>query len=196
MRKLMVMISLTFLSVGYISAQDGVVALKTNLLYGGVTLTPNLGVEIGLGRHSTLEITAAYHPWDVNSCAADSKKLEHTLGQIEYRYWLCGKFNGHFFGVSVFGAKYDVFGHNLSMLFGCGSQNYNFEGWGVGAGVSYGYQFYLGKRWGLELTAGIGYARLFYDKYEDKTTICKLGSEVKNYFGLTKAGISLIYIIK
>ena len=62
--------------------------------------------------------------------------------------------------------------------------------------MSYGYQFILGRYWNLELNVGIGYARLKYDKYECRTCGEKVGTESKGYLGPTKAGISLIYILK
>ena len=42
--------------VGSLKAQDRF-AVKTNLLYGGVARTPNLGVEIGLAPRWTLEVS-------------------------------------------------------------------------------------------------------------------------------------------
>ncbi|MEG1935625.1 MAG: DUF3575 domain-containing protein, partial [Rikenellaceae bacterium] len=40
------------------------VAIKTNLLYGAAAYTPNLGLEIGLGRKTTLDISGGYNPWN------------------------------------------------------------------------------------------------------------------------------------
>lgn len=44
-------------------AQD--VAVKTNLLYWATT-TPNLGMEIGLGKQTTLDIVGGYNPWTLD----------------------------------------------------------------------------------------------------------------------------------
>lgn len=54
----------------------------------------------------------------------------------------------------------------------------------------------LGKRWNLEATIGLGYIYTQYDKYECATCGKFKGNKDKHYFGPTKAGISLIYIIK
>ena len=54
----------------------------------------------------------------------------------------------------------------------------------------------MGKRWNLEATIGLGYIYTTYDKYECVTCGKFKGSNDKHYFGPTKAGISLIYIIK
>lgn len=172
------------------------VAVKTNLLYGAYTYTPNLSIEIGLGKKSTLDIGGGYNPWNLQGTEQGNKKLVHWLGNIEYRYWLCQRFNGHFFGVHALGSQYNISQHELPLLFGKGSKEFRYEGWAAGAGISYGYQWVVGRRWNIEANIGIGYARLQYDKYECKNCGSKLGNEVRNYFGPTKAGISLIYIIK
>lgn len=192
--KLMLIFSFAFLITTNSSAQK--VALKTNLLYGAYTYTPNLSLELGLSERSTLDIGGGYNPWNLRDATDNNKKLVHWLGQIEYRYWLCSKFNGHFFGVHALGTQYNISGHELPLMFGKNSKNYRYEGWGAGAGISYGYSFYLGNRWSLEAQIGVGYARLHYDKYDCVKCGKKLGSENRNYFGPTKAGISIIYIIK
>ena len=48
----------------------------------------------------------------------------------------------------------------------------------------------------IEANLGIGYARLHYDKYKCQKCGEKIGTESRNYFGPTKAGISLIYYLK
>lgn len=171
-------------------------AIKTNLLYGAYAYTPNLSLEVGVGKRSTLDIGGGYNPWNLNGSSANNKKLVHWLGQIEYRYWLCNKFNGHFFGIHALGTQFNIAKHELPLLFGKGSEAFRYQGWGVGVGISYGYSFYLAKRWSLEANVGVGYARLHYDKYDCVKCGRKLGTENRNYFGPTKAGISLIYLIK
>lgn len=172
------------------------VAVKTNLLYGGYTFTPNLSMEIGLGRRSTLDIGGGYNPWNLKGSKENNKKLVHWLGEIEYRYWLCERFSGHFFGAHALGTQFNISQHKLPLIFGKDSDKYRYEGYGYGGGLSYGYHWILGKRWSLEAQIGVGYARLDYDKYECKTCGEKIGPETRNYFGPTKAGVSLIYIIK
>ncbi|MDR0835464.1 MAG: DUF3575 domain-containing protein [Tannerella sp.] len=71
-----------------------------------------------------------------------------------------------------------------------------FEGWFVGAGVSYGYHWIIAPRFSMEFTLGIGYAFLDYKK--TRCTDCRtvIGEEVKHYFGPTRAGISLVWMLK
>lgn len=193
MKKWLPMILLLLLS-SHVGAQK--VAVKTNLLYGAYTYTPNLSLEVGLGKRSTLDLGGGYNPWNLNGTEVNNEKLVHWLGQIEYRYWLCERFAGHFFGVHALGTQFNIAGHELPLLFEKGSKNYRYEGYGYGGGLSYGYHWMLSNRWSIEANIGVGYARLHYDKYDCVKCGAKIGSETKNYFGPTKAGISLIYIIK
>ena len=79
---------------GTANAQD--IAAKTNLLYWSST-TPNLSFEFGLGKRTTLDLTGAYNPWTLNKDS--NKKIKHWLVMPEFRYWLCERYNGHFFGL-------------------------------------------------------------------------------------------------
>ena len=71
------------------------IAIKTNALYWA-TSTPNLGLEIGLAKKLTLDISGNYNPWKFS----DNKQLKHWLIQPELRYWLCERFNGSFCGLA------------------------------------------------------------------------------------------------
>ena len=84
-------------------AQD--IAAKTNLLYWATT-TPNIGMEFGLGEQTTLELTGGYNPWTLDK--EQNKKLKHWLVMPEFRYWLCERFNGHFFGIHTGYTFYDL----------------------------------------------------------------------------------------
>lgn len=189
---LLILIGLVISIVGF-SQQ---VAVKTNLLYGVYTSTPNLSLELVLGERSTLELGGGYNPWNLKGTVNNNKKLVHWLGKTEYRYWLCRKFSGHFFGIHALGGQFNIAGYKLPLLFEKYSRNYRYEGYAYGGGISYGYNFFLGKRWSLETTIGAGYARLHYDKFECTKCGTKIGTEKKNYLGPTQAGVSLIYYIK
>jgi hypothetical protein len=195
MQRKSILILLILVSLAsYLRAQD--IAIKTNLLYGAYTYTPNLSLEVGLGKRSTLDLGGGYNPWNLDGTDGNNKKLVHWLTEMEYRYWLCERFSGHFFGIHALGTQFNIAQQELPLLFGKGSKEYLFEGYGYGGGISYGYNFYLGIRWSLEANIGIGYARLHYDKYKCEKCGEKIETKSRNYFGPTKAGISLIYYIK
>lgn len=77
-----------------------------------------------------------------------------------------------------------------------GLEKFRYEGNLYGSGIAYGYQWIIGKRFNLEATVGIGYARLEYDKYEYQVLGLHSKKDTKNYIGPTKAGFNLVYIIK
>ncbi len=170
------------------------VALRANLLYGFGTLTPNGGVEIGLNSRSTLLLTGSYNGWRKNDYKEDNKKLWHYLAGAEYRYWLCERFNGHFFGAHAFYGQYNIAGKKVPFVFEKGSENYRYQGYGAGAGLSYGYQYPFARHWSLEVNAGIGIGFLKYDKWECAHCGEKIEEDVSRTFvAPTKLGISLLY---
>lgn len=181
--------------VGFVFHADAQrVGVKTNLLYGAYTYTPNLGIEARLGKRSTLDVGVGYHPWGLKGTESDNKKLVHWLGNVEYRYWLCQTFNGHFFGVHALASQYNISGHELPLLFGEGSEGFRNQGMAVGAGFSYGYQWVLGSHWNVEASIGVGYAYLKYDKHLCPQCGDYVGSYSKSYLGPTKATLSLVYV--
>lgn len=169
-------------------AQD--MAIKTNLLYDA-TATANLGLEFGLAPRWTMDISGNLNAWDLNN----DRKWKHYLVQPEVRYWLCERFNGHFFGLHVHGGAFNVGNVSTPLgLFGNPGPNRH-EGWYYGAGISYGYQWILGRRWNLELSLGAGYVGSDYDIYECVECGTHLGEAHDDYFGITKASVSIIFLI-
>lgn len=169
------------------------IAVKTNLLHWAAAGTPNAGFEIGLGKQTTLEMMGGYNSWTLDK--SKNKKLKHWMVMPEFRYWLCERFNGHFFGVHAGYGEYNISGIRIPFL-PKHVKDHRYQGWAVGAGIAYGYSWILGNRWNLETTIGVGYAYTDYDRYECRTCGNFSGSNDKHYFGPTKAGISFIYIIK
>lgn len=165
-------------------------AIKTNLLYD-LTTTMNLGVEFRTAPKYTLDITANYNPWSFSQ----NKQFKHLLIQPEFRYWTCEAFNGHFFGLHAMYGRFNIGGRLPYFPFNR-TEGERHQGNLFGAGISYGYQWYLSPRWNLEATFGLGYQHLNYTTYECGTCGKELHQNNKNYFGPTKAGISLIYVIK
>lgn len=189
MRKI---ICVLFLLVGVsLSAQN--IAVKTNLLYDASS-TINLGTEIGLSPKWTLDLSANYNGWTFS----ENKQWKNWLVQPEARYWLCERFNGHFLGAHLVGGIYNIGNLDADFkLFGTdfGSlKNYRYEGWMIGAGIGYGYQWLLSRHWSLEAEIGVGYIYTRADKYGCAHCGDKVeDDEPHHYVGPTKAAISLIY---
>ncbi len=200
MRKI-ILLSLVFVLSALGSASAQKIAIKNNMLYDAIP-TVNLGIEIGLGRRTTLDISGNYNAWDMNK--AQNEKLRHMLIQPEFRYYFCEKMNGHFIGAHVHGMEYNVCGHNwllntfktASTLNGFSEEKSRYQGVGYGAGIVYGYDIVLSSHFNIELAVGAGYVHLDYDRYGPDKCSAFLGSDVKDYWGLTKLGVSLVYVIK
>lgn len=175
------------LLAGAASAQE--VALKTNLLYWSTT-TPNLGVEIKTGTRTTLDLVGTYNPFTFRH----NIKFKNWTAQPEFRLWNCEAFNRGFWGFHAVGGQFNV--GNLNLPFGLfsGLDDHHYEGYLVGGGVSYGYQWYLGPHWNLEATFGFGYLYMNYDKYECPKCGDMLGHDKKHYFGPTRIGVSFVYL--
>ena len=173
--------------------QRSKLAVKANLLYGAVTYTPNLRMEIGLNNRTTLELGANYNGWNWEGAKGDNRKLVHLSGIAEYRYWLCERFVGHFFGLHGFGVHYNISDYEIPPVF---DRGFRYEGYAFGGGISYGYAVPLSARLGLEFNIGVGAAYLTYDKYGCDKCDEKIGDYTETYFGPTRAGINLVYIIK
>jgi hypothetical protein len=162
-------------------------AIKTNLLYDATT-TLNLVVEFRTSRRTSIDLPFNYNPW---SFRGGETKIKHFLAQPEFRWWLKETFRGHFFGLHGHYAFYNVGGlpHGPFSQY---MRDHRFQGHLGGAGVSWGYRWNFNHRWGLEVTLGVGYAYLTYDKFECRTCGTNLGHETEHYFGPTKAGVKVI----
>lgn len=183
---------LTLAAVFGVKAQESRVAIKTNLLPDAL-LSPNLGVEVGLAPHWSLDVTGELNMWSIHN-----HKWKHWLAQPEARYWFCEYFAKHFVGVHLLGGQYN-FGYldnNIKFLGSDFSKlsDYRYQGWAVGGGIAYGYSFLLGRHWDLELEIGIGYLYTRYDEFRCKECGKATESGHHNYFGPTKAAVNLVYV--
>lgn len=156
-------------------------SVKANAL-SWLTLTPSLEGEVKLADKFTADLNLMYRPWHV---ASDNKKVTGLAVQPEIRYWFCQTFYKHFIGLHGNYADYNG-----------GLKAHRYQGNLWGAGITYGYQMILAPRWNLEFNVGAGYARMSHDKYERRTCGPFLGHEKKNYWGLTKLGVTVVYLIK
>lgn len=176
------------------------VAIKSNLLYDALT-TPNLGAEIGVGSRSTVNLVYGLNPWSFSSDSG-KRRTRHWVVMPEYRWWTCSKFDGHFFGVHAMGGQFN--GSNVNIPFpgaffggdnlGKGLRDKRYQGWYAGAGVTYGYQWVISKHWNFEAEIGAGYNYAKFKKFNCSECGAKVGDGHTNYVGLTKLGLSFLYI--
>lgn len=187
MQKLFLVVTIIMFAAFSVSAQR--IAVKTNMLYD-ITSTLNLGVEFSINQKWTVDLSGNYNPFEWNN----DRKMKHWLIQPEARYWFCEAFNGHFLALHVLGGGFNI--GNLDLKLFPSTINYRYQGDMIGAGIGYGYQFILNNRLNLGLEIGGGWIQASYDKYKCAHCGTWIESGRKNYFGITKAAVSLIYILK
>lgn len=183
-------IALSAASMAY--SQD--VAIKSNLLDDAV-LNVNVGVELGAAPKWTFDIPVSLNNWSMSH----DRTWKHWSVQPGVRYWLCEKFGGHFFGAHIHGGQYNIGGFDGKLNF-LGTDfsklaDTRFQGWFIGAGVSYGYAWMLDKHWNIEGEIGLGYSYTRYDQFQ----CAGCGKKIKtnkphNYVGLTKAALNIVYL--
>lgn len=160
------------------------IAVKTNLLEWAALGTINAGAEYAFTEHWTLEADIVWNPWTYSR----QRSAECWGVQAEGRYWLCQSFFGHYFGLHAQYGNYD-----------CGMWKYRYDGWLAGAGISYGYALPIAKRWRIDFNLGVGYNRMRYEKDARRYRtgdVEMFGTQNRNYWGITRAGINLVFIIK
>lgn len=178
------------------------VAIKTNIL-GWASTTANIGAEVGIGRKSTVQLFGSLNPWSFGET-----RFRFWNVMPEYRYWFCEKFAGHFIGVHLLGGEYNLRNVKvpLTTLPDLTGENKgrHVEGWYIGGGVTYGYQWMLSKHWNFELSLGVGYAYSPYKYYGRCNRLFDADgnplpdgskkSGTTHYFGLTKLAASIMYV--
>ena len=166
------------------------VALKNNLLYDA-SLTPNISLETGLGGRWTTDLTFGLNPWKFG----DNKKLRHWLLQPELRRYFCQRMNGSFLAFHLMGGEFNAGGVKLPFGIFPSLETNRYEGWYVGGGIGYGYQWPVSRHFSLDFEVAVGYDYIYYKRYP-----CALCGAMRdkghyNYVGPTKLAISLVYDI-
>lgn len=166
-------------------------AVKTNLLYD-IALLPNLALEFPLGNRWSVEVEGQWSWWNTKTTHNNCWRIQ-TAG-LELRKWLGSKslasLNGHYLGLYGMAGTYDVKFRN---------KNGYLSDMSYSAGLSYGYAFPIARRFNLEFGLAAGYfggKYKVYDQYDVVNEMFPL-KERRNmhYFGLTKAKVSLVWII-
>lgn len=177
-------------------------AVKTNLLYDA-TLTPNLGVELGLSKKMSAQVYYGYNSWAPKPWSKeDGSKVHHWVVMPELRWWQCTTFNGWFYGVHLMGGEFNAANVNLPIpgaFFGGENlqkmvKDYRCEGKYLGGGLTVGYQWILSRHWNLEAEAGVGYDHVWYKQFPCSECGTKISDAQTNYVGLTKLGLAIMYI--
>lgn len=188
MKKILLTISLLFAVAATGHAQK--IAVKTNALGWASALTANAGVEVALWPRWTIAADGYYNPvrnW------GNYKRSELWAVQPELKYWFCRKFYSHYIGL-----------HGQYSEFEAGMCKNIYDGTYYGAGLSYGYSLPIGFRWRIDFSLGVGwkhwdmngvYKRVTHD-WDDKVFVDDPRYPSRDTFGVTKVGISAVFIIR
>ncbi|MCI2082473.1 MAG: DUF3575 domain-containing protein [Bacteroidales bacterium] len=173
--------------------------VKTNLLYD-LALTPNVGIEVNLGNRWSLQGQWEYAWWK-----DDNIHWYHRIygGALELRKWFGGydgdAMHGHHIGVYALGNTYDFEAGKLGSWINNSafqSETGNLSYLSYGTGITYGYAFPIAKKWNLDIGISVGYYTGEYMVYKPVDSDYVWQETMKrNYFGITGAQISLVYVL-
>lgn len=156
------------------------VTLKTNAILWATTVM-NVECEVRFHPHISASLGLAWCPWFFTERFA----LRNLSIMPEIRWWLKPVQTGHFFGLHLatawYNVKYGDFRYqdsNRPLL---------------NAGVTYGYRFRLTPRLGIELSIGAGFASLQYDRFHNVNNGALADTRRTTWFGIDRAAISLTY---
>lgn len=155
------------------------VALKTNLT-DWMTASPNLSVEFAVSNRLTLDLSGTATPFKYKP----DFYFRHIRLQPELRYWLLTPLSRHYVGFTAFYSTYDV-----------GYKERGYFGDSYAAGLTYGYNWVLSRRWNFELSAGLGAIHYRLARYKPGTAHPE-PNDSGWIVAPVKLGITLVYVIK
>ena len=169
-------------------------AIKTNvplLLVG----TPNVGMEFTVSQQFTTNLDILWMPYMFKK---HEEVLRALVGSADLRYYVKPRYyyTNNMYDGFYLGPYVEAGNFNIGFWRGEERESYRYKGWGIPAGLSLGYKFYLSKRFRLDLNLGLGYAHLQYDKYQLGGEWADYPLELKDtraWFGPTKFGVHLVY---
>lgn len=168
-----------------------IVAVSTNLLYDAV-IAPNFAIEVPIGKKWSVYGEYTFPWWLAKGNEWCYEMLKWDIGA---RYRISNNYDkndpldiltGHFVGVDLSAGYYDFEPlHN------------GYQGEFQMASLEYGYAWNLGNNWRLDAVVGAGWMGTHYRYYEadptDQHLIYQYSGKL-NWFGPTKAGVSIKYI--
>lgn len=170
------------------------IAIKTNLLYDAVTAL-NIGIEVPIRERWSIAFDWVAPWW---GSTKNHKYFEMMYGNIEGRYWFGNRedkdqLTGWFAGASIGGGLYDFMFDNLD-----GKQG-EFQAYSLVAG--YAHKINKAGNLRLEYELGLGwlnsnFRKYWWDGYDYALIAPTPQSWNFDWFGPTKAQVSLVYILK
>lgn len=172
-------------------SQAQTVSIKNNLLYDA-TLTPNLGVEIGVDTLWSVGANFGLRPWPRHDNT--TRKYRHFLISLEGRRWFKHTGEGHFLGANVLYTHFNVGGIRFPFGMYRDVRHQRKQGDAVAAGPYYGYSWRLADHWNVEVEMGLDVGYAWSNVYDCGHCGTKIGDEDK-VFVMPKLGINAVYTI-
>ena len=162
------------------SSSGRYLGVKTNIAAWVGTIM-NVAADVQVSEHFSVELPILWCPWHISSKHA----MKTFTIQPEARYWLSKPGEGHFFGVHAHMGWFNVKWNR--------DRYQDTDRPLLGAGVSYGYLLPFNEHWAGEFTLGAGYANMRYDTYYNMDNGARIDTRTKNYWGITRVGLSVVY---
>lgn len=189
--KVVLFVLMLAFSLGGIKCKAQTVSIKNNLLYDA-TLTPNLGLEIGIDSVWSVGVDAGLRPWPTSDNT--TRKYKHFLISPEVRRWLSHTGEKHFFGANILYTHFNV--GDIKMPFGLypSVRHNRKQGDAIAIGPSYGYSWRLANHWRIEAEAGFDVGYAWSDVYECGHCGTKTGTD-NGVFLMPRVGVNAVYTI-
>lgn len=155
------------------------VAVKTNIA-DWITVSPNLGLEFTISNRLSIDLSIAAAPFKIK----EDLYYQHIRLQPELRYWFLSPLTRHYAGITAFYSTYDI-----------GYKKKGYYGDSYAAGLTYGYNRILSRRWNLELSAGVGAIHYRMIRYTPGTPHPEPNEEGWK-IAPVKLGVAFVYILK
>lgn len=167
--------------------------VRTNMLYDTAAI-PNIGVEFYLGKKWSIMGNWMYAWWDSNR---RHRYWRVYGGDLTLRKWFGSRkpLSGHHIGVYAQVLTYDFEWGGKGYMGGKpGGTIFDRANWG--AGIEYGYSLPVARHFNIDFSLGVGYFGGKYTTYIPRDGMYVWEANKKrNWFGPTKAEISLVWLI-
>jgi hypothetical protein len=160
------------------------IALTSNLLED-ILVTPNVGVDVVVSDKQSISFDLSTSPYKLSETVHNKCMTFRT----SYKFWFNQAFYAHYIGIDAVANSSDIqIGKN------------NFKDEYVGAGLSYGYSFIIGKRLNLVPSLGLGVAYGKSHEGNDHVDENGIGEMAVTTYGVkpifTRLAVTIDYILK
>lgn len=181
MSRLRLLFLFTFLIVS-IGGYSQFYSARTNVI--GLA-TGNINAEFGmtLNKKFSIHCPVQYNPFVFSK--SNNTKFQNLTVMPCGRYWFRESFRDSFIALSVIGSRY-----NISNIW----DSYRYDGYGAGAGLSFGWTYPMAPRWNFKWEVGVAGLWTSYDKFVHKKAGYKFGHEYGWHIIPHKVAVNLVYL--